>query len=83
MLQFDDFWQISQIALHREHAVNDYELDSFRTAFLQLLLQVFHVVMLVYQASGKRQSPAIYNTGMVTLIANYIVFSATDDREDS
>ena len=78
LLQFNDGRKICKVTLHREHTVYDNHLDGLRTAFLQLLLQVFHVVVLVFQAGGKRKTTAVDNTCMVTVVANDIVFSAAD-----
>jgi len=76
MLQFDNLGQFGQITLHGEHAIDHNQLDSLLWNAFQHAFQVFHVVVFVVQLFGKRQSPPVYNAGMVTVVANNIVASS-------
>ena len=53
MLEFNDFGQLGQITFHREDAIDNDELDGLLGQFLKHALQVFHVVVLVVELSGK------------------------------
>ena len=77
-LQANDFRQIRQITFHREYAVYNNELQSIRFAFLQLLLQRIHVIMLVFQLSSERETATVNDRSMITVIANNVV--STSDQ---
>ena len=53
MLEFNDFGQLGQITFHREDAIDYDELDGLFGQFLKHALQVFHVIVLVVELSGK------------------------------
>ena len=76
VLELNDCWQISQVALHREHTVDDNELDSLLGQLLEHTLEVGHVVMLVVELTGKRETTAIDDTGVVAIVADDIVVLA-------
>ena len=73
VLQLNDCRQIGQVALHREHAVDDNQLDCLLRQALQDALQVGHVVVLIMQLAGKRKTTAVDNTCMVAVVANDVV----------
>ena len=53
MLELNDFRQVSQIALHREHTVNNDELDSLLRELREHALQIFHIVVLVVELGSE------------------------------
>ena len=53
MLEFNDFRQVSQIALHREHTVNNDEFDSLLRELREHALQIFHIVVLVVELGSE------------------------------
>ena len=53
VLQLDNLGQACQIALHGEHSVDDDELHRIIGEFLEYALQVFHIVVLIFQLVGE------------------------------
>ena len=53
LLESYDFWEIGQVAFHREYTIYYNQLYRIRGTFLQLFLQRFHIVVLILQLSGK------------------------------
>ena len=77
VLQFDNLRQFSQIAFHREHAIDDNQLHSVVWKFLQYALKVFHVVVFVFQLVCKREASAVNDRGVVTVVADDVVFPSS------
>ena len=73
MLQLYDLGKISEVALHREHAVHNDELHSLVWQTLEDVLQVLHVVVLIVELTSKRESASVYDAGMVAVVTDNIV----------
>lgn len=53
MLQSDDFRQVTDVAFHGEHTIDNDEFDRLGITLLQLFLQVFHVIVAILELLGK------------------------------
>lgn len=53
MLQLYDLWQVSQIALHREHAIHNDELDCILRKLTEHALQIFHIIVFVVKLGSE------------------------------
>ena len=73
MLQFYDFGQFTEVALHREDTVDDDEFDGFLWQFLEHTLKVLHVVVLVVELLGKGKSASVDNRCVVAIVADDVV----------
>ena len=74
----NNFGQISHVAFHREHAVGDDELHLIFVALLQLLLKRSHVVVLIFQRIGERQTASFNNRSMVLFVPNDVVVASSE-----
>ena len=83
VLELNDSWQISQVALHREHAIDHDQLDSILWQLLQYALQVGHVVVLVVQLTGKSQTTTINDRCVVAIVADHVVVLAKQCGDDT
>ena len=61
MLQLNNLWQLGEVTLHREHAVDHNQLDSLLWQLREHTLQIFHVIVLVMQLLGKRKTTTVHN----------------------
>ncbi len=73
MLEFNYFWQLSQVTFHREYTINDDKFYGIIGQLLQHALQVFHIVVLVVQLLGKRKTTTVHNTCVVAIVADDVV----------
>ena len=76
VLQLDNLWQVGQVALHREDAIDNDQLDSLMRQGLEYALKVLHIIVLIVQLGCKRKTAAVYDTGVVAVIADDIVIAA-------
>jgi len=76
VFQLHDFGQLAEVSLHREHTVDNDQLDGLGGKFLENTLQVFHIVVLIVQLRGKTQTPPVYDRGVVAVVANHVVATA-------
>ncbi len=76
VLELNNLRQIGEVALHREHAVDNDELHSLLWQTLEQVLKVFHVVVLIVELTGERQASAVNDAGMVAVVADDIVATA-------
>ncbi len=83
LLQLYNLRKGSQVAFHREHAVNDDELNLVGIATLQYALQVGHVVMLIMQLGCECQTTTVDDTCMVAVITDDIVVLANKLRNNA
>ena len=83
LLQGDDFGQGSQVAFHGEDAVHDDEFHGILLATLEFELQVGHVVVLVAELLGHRQTAAVDDGGMVAVVADDVVVRTEECRDDA
>ena len=73
MLQLYNLRQVREVALHREHAVYHNQLHCLVGQTFQDVLQVFHVVVLVVQLTGKRQTTSVHDAGVVAVVTDDVV----------
>ena len=73
MLQLNNLRQFGQVALHREYAIDNNQLDSLVRQLLQHALQISHIVVLIVQLTSKRQTATVHNTCVITIVADDIV----------
>ena len=83
VFQTDNFWQRSQITFHGEDTIYNNQFNGIGIAFLELFLQIFHVIVLVLELAGERQSTAVNNRGVVTFITDDIVFPSCNGSDNS
>ena len=81
--QIHDVGQLAHVAFHREDAVGDNELDTVRLALLELRFKRSHIVVLVLQGVGERETTSLNDRGMVLLIPQYIVIPAGKSGNDA
>ena len=70
-----DVGELAHVTLHREHAVSNNELHAVGLTLLELSLEGCHVVVLVFERVGERQTPALDDRGMVLLVPQDIVLT--------
>ena len=83
LLQSYYLWQVGKVAFHREHTVYNNQFNSLVWQFLENFLQVFHIIMLVFELMGKRESSSIHDAGMVALVTDNIILTSTNHRQYS
>ena len=76
MLKLDDFRQLGKVALHREHAIDNDELDGLMRQTLEHALEVFHVVVLVVELLSEGQTTSVNDRCVVAVIADHVVVHA-------
>jgi hypothetical protein len=76
MLKLDDFRQLGKVALHREHAIDNDELDSLMRQTLEHALEVFHVVVLVVELLSEGQTTSVNYRCVVAIVADYVIILA-------
>ena len=81
MLQLNDLRQFGEVALHREHAVDHDQFDGILRQCLEDTLQVFHVVVLIVQLLGERQTASVYDRSVVAVVTDDIVVLTTYHSE--
>ena len=81
MLQFYNLRQIGEVALHREHTVDNNQLDSLLRKVLEYTLKVFHIVVLVVQLCSERQTASVDDARMVAVVADDIVATTHYNRQ--
>ena len=83
MLKLYNLRQISQVALHREHTVYNDKLDSLVWQILEHTLKIVHIVVLIVQLCGKRQTASVYDARMVAVVADDIVATSYHYRKNA
>ena len=81
--QIHDVGQLAHVAFHREDTVGDDELDTVRLALLELCLERGHIVVLVLQGVGERETASLDDRGMVLLIPQDVVIPAGKGGNDA
>ena len=79
MLQLYNLGQLCQVALHREDAVDNDELDGLVGQILQHSLKILHIVVLVVELLGKRKTTTVHNRSVVAIVADDVIVLATDN----
>ncbi len=75
--------QVGNIAFHREHAVGNYQFDFVGLATLELLFEALHIVVLVLERLGERQTTTLDNRCVVLLVPKYVVLSTGKSRHNT
>ena len=70
-------------AFHGEDAVHDDEFHGILLATLEFELQVGHVIVLVAELLGHRQTAAVDDGGMVAVVADDVVVRTEECRDDA
>jgi hypothetical protein len=68
VLEFHDLGKRRQVALHREHAVDDDDLAFVGGGVLELLLQVVHVVVAILEVLAEAEAAAVDDAGVVQAV---------------
>ena len=79
----DDLRQLGHVALHAEDAVDDDQLDLVGLAFLELLFQRLHIVVLEFQFGGEREAMALDDGGVVELVPEDVVLASCHAGDDA
>ena len=83
VLELNDSRQVSQVALHREHAINHNQLNSLLRQLLKHALQVGHIVVLVVQLTGESQTTSINDRCVVAIIADNVIVLTQQSRDNT
>ena len=70
MLKLHNFREFGKVAFHGKDAVHHNEFHGILGAALDAALQILHVIVLVVQAFGKGETPAVHDGSMVTVVAD-------------
>ena len=81
LLQCDDLGQLAQVALHREHAIDNDEFHDILGTTLQQSLQLCHIVVLVLQALREAVANAVHDARMVAVVADDEVVAVGEHAE--
>ena len=77
MLELYDLRKLSEVAFHRENAVNDDELHCIIRQLLEDILKILHVVVLIFQLTCEGETTSINDRSVITVIADNIVLTTT------
>ena len=83
MFQTNNLGKVCKISLHGENTIDNNKFYCLGTTFLKLFLKIFHVVVLILKASGKRKSASVHNGSVIAVVANDIVFTTSETRNNT
>jgi len=83
LLDFDDFWKLRDVSLHRKDAVDDDELAFVVGDIGQLLLEICHVVVQVFVGLAEGQPAAVDQARVVEAVGQRDVRALQQARENA